>query len=147
MKGKPQSITASVRSRLVAAAREAAVNAYAPYSHYRVGAAVFDQNGRIYTGVNVENASYGLTICAERAAVFAAIAAGARHIRAVAIAASRPPAPLPCGACRQVLAEFGEPTTAVYVVQSSGRVRRFRLGELLPQAFLLPQQGQPRKKR
>jgi cytidine deaminase len=123
--------------RLFAAARAAVERAYAPYSGYRVGAAVRDERGRIFAGANVENASYGLTLCAERAAVGAAVSGGARRIQAVAVAASRPPEPVPCGACRQVLAEFAAPGTPVYVLAPAGAVRRFRLGALLPRGFAL----------
>lgn len=129
---------AGAREALMAAARAAVGRAYAPYSSYRVGAAVLTEDGRIFAGANVENASYGLTICAERSAVFAAVAAGARRLRAVAIASDRDPAPVPCGACRQVLAEFAPPDTPIFVVASSGAIRRFRLGALLPHGFAFP---------
>jgi cytidine deaminase len=125
-------------SALLSEAREAARAAYAPYSAFRVGAAVRAE-GAIYTGCNVENASYGLTICAERAAVFAAIAAGARRIDAVAVAcidaAANSPADalMPCGACRQVMAEFGDASLPVHI----DRVGSLTLGELLPHAFSL----------
>jgi cytidine deaminase len=126
---------------LLSLAREAALNAYAAYSRFRVGAAV-RADGRIFTACNVENASYGLTICAERAAIFAAIAAGARRIEAVAVACidappDGPPSGLmPCGACRQVMAEFAGPELPVHV----DRVGFYRLDALLPNAFVLPRQ-------
>lgn len=118
---------------LIEAARAAQAHAYAPYSQYRVGAALEAEDGAIYVGCNVENASYGLTICAERAAVAAAIVAGARRIRrAVVVTDSDPPA-APCGACRQVLHEFG-PDLAIDAVGPS-RSAHWTLGELLPAAF------------
>ena len=123
--------------RLVEAARAARVHAHAPYSRYRVGAAVQAEDGRIFAGCNVENASYGLTICAERAAVFKAVSEGARRIVGVAVAASRSPDPAPCGACRQVLAEFADAQTPVWIVPTrrGAAPRRVRLGRLLPMAF------------
>ncbi len=136
MKTKPTAAPAE-NERLFAAARAAVGRAYAPYSGYRVGAAVLDERGRIFAGANVENASYGLTLCAERAAVGAAVSGGARRVQAVAVAASRAPEPVPCGACRQVLAEFAAPDTPVYVLAPAGVVRRFRLGTLLPHGFAL----------
>ena len=120
--------------RLVDAARAAQQQAYCPYSHYRVGAALETDDGRIFVGCNVENASYGLTNCAERSAVFSAVSAGARRFRRIVVATdSEPPGP-PCGACRQVLAEFG----AELEVESVGptQSKRWRIGELLPDAFL-----------
>lgn len=118
---------------VVLAARAAQGRAYAPYSHYRVGAAVQADDGRIFGGCNVENASYGLTICAERGAVMAAVAAGAtRFTRVVVVTDSEPPA-APCGACRQFLAEFG-PDLEVEGVGPTSR-RTWRLGELLPATF------------
>ena len=119
--------------RLVLAARGMQEHAYCPYSNYRVGAALEAQDGTVFLGCNVENASYGLTICAERAAVFAAVGAGARRFRRIVIATdSEPPGP-PCGACRQVLAEFGSELE----VESVGpaQSKRWRIGELLPDAF------------
>ena len=108
-------------------------NAYAPYSDFRVGAAV-RAGERIYTGANVENASYGLTICAERAAVFAAVAAGERRIEAVAIVTDTPEPTPPCGACRQVLREFGLRIPIVSVTVG-GRRAEYTLDELLPESF------------
>lgn len=126
------------RDELIAAARNAGASAYCPYSRFRVGAAI-RAGGRIFTGANVENASYGLTICAERTAAFAAALAGVRTIEAVAVACIDAPegsdtaARMPCGACRQVLAEFAGPETPVIV----DGVGVFRLEELLPNPFRL----------
>jgi cytidine deaminase len=120
---------------LLAAAREVRARAHAPYSRFRVGAAVRDERGRIHVGCNVENVSYGLTVCAERNAVAAAVAAGARRIRAAAVVSgSRPPA-TPCGACRQVLVELGDARTVILIAGPSGAARRITLGALLPKAF------------
>jgi cytidine deaminase len=122
-----------VTDPLVSAARAAQQQAYAPYSRYRVGAALEADDGRVFAGCNVENASYGLTICAERAAVCAGVAAGAREFRrAVVVTDSDPPA-APCGACRQVLAEFG-PRLTVTAVGPSATVT-WTIAELLPAAF------------
>jgi len=119
---------------LVAAARAVRTQAYAPYSKFAVGAAVLDEHGEIHAGCNVENVSYGLTVCAERNAVAAAVAAGARHIRAVAVVAR--PAVTPCGACRQVLAELGDAATPVVIAAPIGQSEeRLTLGALLPHAF------------
>jgi cytidine deaminase len=93
--------------RLAKAARAAHRRAYAPYSRFRVGAAVLTEKGSIFSGCNVENASYGLSICAERNAIFQAIASGAREVRAMALYTPTPRPTAPCGACRQVLREFG----------------------------------------
>lgn len=119
--------------RLIEAARAAQQHAYCPYSHYRVGAALETADGRVFTGSNVENASFGLTICAERSAVFSAVSAGARNFRRIVVATdSEPPGP-PCGACRQVLAEFGSELE----VESVGptQSKRWTVRELLPDAF------------
>lgn len=119
--------------RLVEAARAAQEHAYCPYSRYRVGAALETDDGLLFTGCNVENASYGLTICAERSALFSAVSAGARRFRRIVVATdSEPPGP-PCGACRQVLAEFG-PELEVESVGPT-QSRRWRIRDLLPDAF------------
>jgi cytidine deaminase len=122
--------------RLIARAREVALRAYAPYSHFRVGAALEDTNGMIYVGCNVENASYGLTVCAERNAIFAAIAAGAtRPFAMLAISCLDAAAGgcSPCGACRQVIVEHFSSDAKIYV----DGVGSFTVLELLPHAFML----------
>jgi len=112
-------------------------NSYAPYSNVHVAAAVRDEHGRIHVGVNVENASYGLTVCAERNAVAAMVAAGGRRIQAVAIVSDMEEPLPPCGACRQVLAEFAGPEAVVASYSArSGKICVWTLGELLPYAFL-----------
>ncbi|HEX2036002.1 MAG TPA: cytidine deaminase [Chloroflexota bacterium] len=118
---------------LVAAATAARERAYAPYSRFRVGAAV-RAGGQIYAGCNVENASYGLSICAERAAVFAAVAAGQTHIEAVAVVTDTPEPTMPCGACRQVLREFG-PRLEVIAATVGGATILTNLSDLLPASF------------
>lgn len=123
-------------SDLINAACEALEKAHAPYSNYKVGAALLCSDGTIFKGCNVENASFGLTNCAERTALFAAIADGQTEFAAIAIAASGEPAPFPCGACRQVLAEFCGPDLPVYIKSSEG-YETTTLGELLPHAFNL----------
>ena len=118
---------------LIALARDAMARAYAPYSGFRVGAALLGEDGSIHTGCNVENASYGLTICAERVALGAAVVHGVRRFRAVAVATSGSGPVPPCGACRQVLAEFSPRMTVVSVAGESRRV--WTLDELLPEPF------------
>ncbi len=115
-------------------------HSYSPYSHYAVGAALLDTDGRVHGGTNVENVSFGLTICAERAALFHAVAAGVRQFTAIAIAAAGGPLPSPCGACRQVLAEFCAPELDIYLVSGDAPAvfEHACLGELLPRAFRLP---------
>jgi homotetrameric cytidine deaminase len=120
---------------LFAAAGAARARAYAPYSRFAVGAALETADGRRFTGANVENASYGLTICAERSAVFAAVHAGATEISAVAIAGPDGVAIVPCGACRQVLAEFSPPGTPVVYGAGDGTTIETTIGALLPAAF------------
>jgi cytidine deaminase len=122
-----------VDDALTAAARRARANAYAPYSEFTVGAALETDDGRVFVGVNVENASYGLTTCAERVAVGAAVTAGARRFRRLVIATGATPAAGPCGACRQVLAEFGT-GLLVEAVGPQG-ARRWVLRDLLPDRF------------
>jgi cytidine deaminase len=124
----------AVIDELIARAAEVRQRAYVPYSRYRVGAAVLTGSGKIFVGCNVENASYGLTVCAERNAVFQAVAAGEKEIRAVAVVTSN--AGMPCGACRQVLTEFASAETSVIVANPRGNHRRvFSLGELLAESF------------
>jgi cytidine deaminase len=128
-------LKASRSAALLKAARAVRRRAFAPYSGFAVGAAVLDQAGRIHVGCNVENASYGLTVCAERNAMAAAVAAGARSIRAVAVITAAAPAASPCGACRQVLAEFGAADTPVLLAGPRGPASEHSLGALLPQSF------------
>jgi cytidine deaminase len=118
---------------LISAARSVQARAYAPYSHFRVGAALESSDGKVFLGCNVENASYGLTICAERSAVFAAVSAGATRFRRAVVVSDVDPPAAPCGACRQVLAEFGL-DLPIDGVGPKGTVRR-RLSDLLPAAF------------
>jgi cytidine deaminase len=122
------------RDALVASARRARGSAYAPYSRFTVGAAILADDGRTFTGANVENASYGLSMCAERTAAFHAAAEGARRFTAVAVAASNDEPTWPCGACRQVLWEFG-PDLVVVSTGLGGRSEERRLADLLPAAF------------
>ncbi len=118
---------------LIARAIAVAGRAYAPYSRFHVGAVLVAEDGQIFEGCNVENLSYGLTICAERVAVGRAVAGGCRRfVRIVIAAATREPVS-PCGACRQVLAEFA-PDLEILLATFEGRTARFRLGELLPRA-------------
>jgi len=119
---------------LVRAARAVRRRAYAPYSRFRVGAAVL-AGGAVHVGANVENASYGLTVCAERAAVAAAVAAGARRLDAVAIATGTAEPTPPCGACLQTLAELGGPGLPVVLAGARGARVETTLGELLPRGF------------
>ena len=122
-----------MNDELIRAARTAMKQAYAPYSRFRVGAALETKGGNIHTGCNVENASYGLTLCAERNAIAAAVVAGEREFVRVAIVTSgRKPTP-PCGACRQALREFG---SGIQVLMAGGKeVKRMSLEKLLPNAF------------
>jgi len=119
---------------LIQAAMAARNNAYAPYSRFLVGAAVRTDTGRVFTGVNVENASYGLTICAERVAIFQAVTAGERKFSSIAIAVDAPVPAAPCGACRQVMAEFG--VQEIILCTKDHQIKRFLLADLLPEAFL-----------
>lgn len=123
------------RDKLIAAACAAQPRAYAPYSNFRVGAALLSADGRVFTGVNIENASYGLTVCAERNAVGALVDAEGREMVALAVCTDN--GVTPCGACRQVLAEFApaEGDVPVWLVDSAGDVRQTTLWTLLPDSF------------
>ena len=125
-----------LKRKLTSAAINARANAYAPYSGFKVGAAVVADNGNVYTGCNIENASYGATLCAERAAVCGAISSGAKKITAIAVCASDIPV-LPCGICRQVLTEFASsPDMPVLCLSSDGtKAAEYTINDLLPMAF------------
>ncbi len=119
---------------LIAAALAVRANAFAPFSKFQVGAALEDMDGRIHTGCNVENATYGLTICAERVAVFKAISEGVRAFRRVAVAADTDVLTPPCGACRQILWEFcGD--VEIILVNPRGKTESYQLKELFPKPF------------
>ena len=119
---------------LVEAALAAREHAFAPFSKFKVGAAVLDAGGRIHTGCNVENATYGLTVCAERVAIFKAISEGVRRFQRVAVAADTDNLTPPCGACRQILWEFcGD--VEIVLANPRGKVEMMRLKELFPRAF------------
>jgi cytidine deaminase len=122
-----------VTAELVRAARAVQRNAYCPYSKFRVGAALEAKDGRVFGGCNVESASYGLTICAERMALGAAVAAGAQRFTRIVVATDAEPPASPCGACRQLLAEFGLELEVIAVGPTSER--RWTLAALLPDAF------------
>ena len=122
---------------LIGCALKARESAYAPYSKYHVGAAVVADDDRVFVGCNVENASYGLSLCAERNAIASAVTNGAAGIKAVVVITNGHPAALPCGACRQWLAELGGPECEVICASTEGDIRRYTAGELLPEAFRL----------
>jgi cytidine deaminase len=125
-----------VRALLVKAARQAATLAYCPYSHFQVGAALLTLDGQIYTGCNIENASFSLTQCAERTALFKAVSDGQRSFAALAIAGGDQQPASPCGACRQVLVEFCAPDMPVFIARLKiGKPLIRTLGELLPLSF------------
>lgn len=126
-------ITQAQRSELVARASEARQNAYAPYSNYRVGAALLAESGEVYTGVNVENAVYPTGTCAERTAIFKAVSEGERAFTAIAVVTEN--GGTPCGSCRQMLAEFGLDTLVLIADASERVVSETNVRALLPQAF------------
>jgi cytidine deaminase len=127
------------KRQLVRAAARARERAVAPYSKFKVGAALLTKNGEIISGANVESASYGLTCCAERVALFNALTSGKKNFVAVAVVARAPGGPMPCGACRQLLAEYA-PEAKVWVADSRAlaKIREFTVRELLPSAFVIP---------
>ena len=128
-------LSESLAERLVTAAEAAREHAHAPYSNFAVGAAVIGESGAVFAGCNVENASYGLSVCAERNAVAAAVAAGEKTLKAMAVVTGTSPPTTPCGACRQVLAEFGD--FAILLANPEGERRITSVSGLLPEAFKL----------
>ncbi len=123
--------------QLIEMAIKARENAYAPYSNFKVGAAVLGDNGNIYTGVNVENSSYGLTNCGERTAIFSGITDGMRNIVAIAIVGDTEDPISPCGACRQVIYEFSLDSTLVILSNLKREYKVWKIGDLLPYGFKL----------
>ena len=119
---------------MIEAAENAAKNAYAVYSDFKVGAALLTGDGKVFTGCNVENSSFGLTVCAERVAVFKAVSEGFHNFRAISVYSESSPPARPCGACLQVLSEFGS-DIEVLCVNPKGEEDRFKLKELLPEGF------------
>ena len=134
-------LTKAEETALLDAAQAARENSYSPYSKFKVGAAVLTADGRIFTGTNIENASYGLTVCAERNAMFAAVGAGQRRMRALALITQKLPGMAfnsPCGACRQVMSEFMPPNTPILIAvldNNKRTVYRKQLRELMPFPF------------
>ncbi len=126
---------------LVSAAAQAATQSYSPYSHFPVGAALMTSTGRVVTGCNVENASYGLTLCAERVAVLKAVSEGDRNILALAVVGGKDKAARPCGACLQVLSEFCSPDCRIILapLNHPDKTEEFLLSDLLPHGFSLKQ--------
>jgi cytidine deaminase len=131
------SVSAATLCEMKRLARDAATHAYAPYSGFAVGAAVLGASGRIHVGANVENASYGLSMCAERAAIFRAVAEGERAIEAVCLYTATPAPSTPCGACRQVIQEFGAEAMIVCCTDDDAVERRYVSSGLLPEPFRL----------
>ena len=126
-------------NELLNLAKKASENAYAPYSNFKVGACVLSDDGRVYKGCNFENSSYGLSICAERNAIGSAIVDGVKKITAVAIYSPNQENCLPCGACRQVMAEFRSSEDDIDVITSdNGELKVYKLNYLLPESFVLP---------
>lgn len=125
-----------INKTLLTKAHEMTELAYAPYSHFKVGAALLDDNGNIFTGCNVENASYGACCCAERTAVFKAVSEGSQNFKAIAIVSSGGGETFPCGICRQVLSEFS-PDITVILEDKNGAVHSYTISELLPHSFKL----------
>jgi len=133
-------LTAKEREMLLQSARDAVSHAYAPYSGFKVGAAILTQDGKVFTGCNVENASYGLTICAERSAIFSAVASspgGKLALRAVVVVNEKQVPCPPCGACRQVIAEFGAETIVLFKAEHD--YQELAIADLLPSSFRLKQ--------
>ena len=127
--------------QLIKRAREAQMHAYAPYSQFRVGAALLSEEGQVFTGCNVENSSFGATICAERTAVFTAVCHGVRRFSKIVIVTDDEKPAWPCGICRSVLFEFA-PDLEVIAVGSSGKVEKMPLSQLYPKGFRFSKKNQ-----
>lgn len=123
------------KDQLIKEALEARTQAYTPYSKFQVGAALLTKNNKLYHGCNIENASFGLTNCAERTAVFKAVSEGEKEIQAIAICADTEGPVSPCGACRQVMAEFCDENTKIYLTNLNGNTVETSINELLPGFF------------
>lgn len=134
---KSSHLTAEERSLLLRTAKAVIKHAYAPYSKFRVGAAILTEKGNIFSGCNVENASYGLSICAERVAIFSAVACEGSHMKlqALAVVCKNGTPCSPCGACRQVIFEFGQNATVIF--QGHDGLKEVRAAELMPEGFVL----------
>jgi cytidine deaminase len=130
-------MTIQEKEKIFKIAEKSRLNAYAPYSHFSVGAALLTASGNIYGGCNIENSSFGLTICAERVALSCAVVSGNRDIKALMLIADTADPITPCGACRQVLAEFN-PNLILWAANLNGTIHQYHLTELLPQHFHLP---------
>ena len=122
-------------SKLIDAAKAAREHAYAPYSHFRVGAALLTKNGQIYTGCNIENASFSATNCAERTAFFKAVSNGETAFEAIAIISDSSDYVAPCGVCRQVMIEFCKPEFVIIMCKADGMYEQATLAELMPASF------------
>ena len=121
-------------SELIEKAKRARERAYAPYSKFKVGAALLTKRGKVYTGANVENATFGLTVCAERVALFKAVTSGEKNFVKIAVVADKDEPVTPCGACRQVLSEFAS-DLKIICANLKGKTERYNLRKLLPEAF------------
>ena len=133
--GKRTAATAVSDDELIERAKKARLAAHAPYSNFDVGAALLTTDGRVYTGCNIENSAYGLSMCAERVAIFKAVSEGAREILKVAVVTDHERLTPPCGCCRQMIWEFAAEETEVIMANLDGDVRKFEIKELLPEAF------------
>jgi cytidine deaminase len=130
-----RSTTRTTDEDLIERAREARLLAHAPYSHFAVGAALLSADGRVFTGCNIENATYSLTICAERVAIFKAVSEGSQEIVKIAVVADSENVTPPCGCCRQMIWEFSSEETRVLLANLAGDVQKFDIKELFPAAF------------
>jgi cytidine deaminase len=133
--GKRTAATVMSDEELIERAKKARLAAHAPYSNFGVGAALLTADGRVYTGCNIENSAYGLSMCAERVAIFKAVSEGARGLLKVAVVTDHERLTPPCGCCRQMIWEFAADETEVIMANLDGDVRKFEIKELLPEAF------------